>query len=71
MLETSTPDKSKLIKQSATDMSDFPSPRRSTIEALRRFARAYVSEYRLPAGLRGLSLNWRSETTVIPHYINV
>ncbi|MDE5812365.1 MAG: hypothetical protein K2H61_08715 [Muribaculaceae bacterium] len=55
MLETSTPHKSN-IKSVALTTSNI-GPRRATIEALRRFARAYVGDCRLPIGLRGLSLN--------------
>lgn len=55
MKETSTPISTK-TRQSSTKYVQ-PAPRRSTIEFIKGFARAYAAEMRLHAGIQGMILN--------------
>lgn len=52
MKETSTPIQKPKVKSNSQ-----PLPRRSTIEFLKGFARAYAADCRLQPGLGGLVLN--------------
>lgn len=52
MKETSTP-----ISKPKVNSSNQPMPKRSTIELIKGFARAYTADRRLQPGISGLVLN--------------